>query len=212
MEKNEILISWLSEYDYCPRRFWLKAIERQEGDNQYTAEGSIAHQYVHATRIEKRHDQIKVTGLRIHSETYNLYGFCDNVEFQIDSEGVLIPFLGEKCRVTPVEYKHGKLRNEREYNVQLAAQAICLEEMYNTTILKGYIYYTSVRQRKEVLIDNSLREYTKKVINDLSKYIYAGKPATAVYKKRCHRCSLYEICSPKKVMVAKYMKRLWGDA
>ena len=73
MEKNEILISWLSEFDYCPRRFWLKAMERQEGDNQYTAEGSAAHQYVHSKRIEKRRGQIKVTGLHVRSEKYNIY-------------------------------------------------------------------------------------------------------------------------------------------
>ena len=211
MEKNEILISWLSEFDYCPRRFWLKAMERQEGDNQYTAEGSAAHQYVHSKRIEKRRGQIKVTGLHVRSEKYNIYGICDSVEFQVDSDGVLIPFLGERCKVCPVEYKHGKARNEREYNVQLAAQCICLEEMYGVTITNGYMYYTSVRQRKEVLINDALKEYTVKVINDLAEYIYNGKPSPAVYKKRCMRCSIYDVCSPKKAMVSKYMKRLWGD-
>ena len=98
MEKDEILISWLSEFDYCPRRFWLKAIEKQEGDNQYTAEGSMAHQHVHGERVEKRREQIKVTGLHVRSEKYNLYGICDCVEFQVDPDGAKIPFLGETCQ------------------------------------------------------------------------------------------------------------------
>ena len=211
MEKGEVLISWLSEFDYCPRRFWLKAMEKQEGDNQDTAEGSMAHQHVHGERVEKRREKIKVTGLHVRSDKYNLYGICDCVEFQVDPDGVTIPFLGESCKACPVEYKHGRVRNEREYNVQLAAQAICLEEMYGLTITKGYIYYTSARQRHEVLIDNTLREYTVKVINDLTEFIREGRPAIAVYKRRCHRCSIYDICSPKSVMVAKYMKGLWKD-
>ncbi len=171
----------------------------------------MAHQHVHGERVEKRREQIKVTGLHVRSEKYNLYGICDCVEFQVDQDGVKIPFLGENCKVCPVEYKHGRARNEREYNVQLAAQAICLEEMYGATIPRGYIYYTSVRQRHEVIIDDSLREYTVKVINDLTNFISEGRPAIAVYKKRCHRCSIYDICSPKNVMVSKYMKGLWKD-
>lgn len=74
MEKEEIFISWLSEFDYCPRRFWLKAIERIEGDNELTAEGSAAHQFVDSNKIEKRKEKIKVTGLRVRSAKNNLYG------------------------------------------------------------------------------------------------------------------------------------------
>lgn len=205
MEMEEILISWLSEYDYCPRRFWLKAIERTDGDNEYTAEGSAAHQYVDSYRIEKRKEKIKVTGLGVRSSKYNLYGRCDCVEFTISKEGGEIPFLGERCLICPVEYKHGKVRNEREYNVQLTAQALCLEEMYGVQISSGVIYYTSARQRQEVRIDDDLRRYTLNVIESISQYIQKGEPSTAQYMKRCHRCSVYDICSPKIVMVNKYM-------
>ena len=211
MEKEEILISWLAEYDYCPRRFWLKAIERIEGENEYTAEGSTAHQYVDANRIEKRKEKIKVTGLGVRSAKYNLYGICDCVEFTISKEGGEIPFLGERCLVCPVEYKHGKVRNEREYNVQLTAQVLCLEEMYGVHISTGFIYYTSVRQRKEVKIEDNLRHYTLNVIESIRKYIQKGDPSPAEYMKRCHRCSVYDICSPKRVMVNKYMQELWRN-
>ena len=77
MERDEILISWLSEFDYCPRRFWLKAMERQEGENQDMAEGRAAHQHIHAEKVEKRSYCIKATGLHLHSEEYKLYGICD---------------------------------------------------------------------------------------------------------------------------------------
>lgn len=211
MEMEEILISWLSEYDYCPRRFWLKAIERTDGDNEYTAEGSAAHQYVDSYRIEKRKEKIKVTGLGVRSSKYNLYGRCDCVEFTISKEGGEIPFLDERCLICPVEYKHGKVRNEREYNVQLTAQALCLEEMYGVQISSGVIYYTSARQRQEVRIDDDLRRYTLNVIESISQYIQKGESSTAQYMKRCHRCSVYDICSPKKVMVNKYMQELWRN-
>ena len=85
MEKEEIFISWLSEFDYCPRRFWLKAIERIEGDNELTAEGSAAHQFVDSNKIEKRKEKIKVTGLRVRSAKNNLYRLYDNSEGRIST-------------------------------------------------------------------------------------------------------------------------------
>lgn len=211
MEKEEIFISWLSEFDYCPRRFWLKAIERIEGDNELTAEGSAAHQFVDSNKIEKRKEKIKVTGLRVRSAKNNLYGVCDCVEFTINKTGSVIPFLGERCLVCPIEYKHGRVRNEREYNVQLTAQVLCLEEMYGVHIPTGFIYYTSVRQRKEVIIGEDLRSYTLSVIESLGNFIRNGESPPAKYMKRCHRCSVYDTCSPKKVLVSKYMQELWRN-
>ncbi len=211
MKTEEILISWLSEFDYCPRRFWLKAFEKIQGDNIFTAEGSTAHQFVDKRRIEKRKELIKVTGLEVRSNQYNLYGICDCVEFVISEEGSEVPFLGKRCKVYPIEYKHGKIRNEREYNVQLAAQVMCLEEMYNMKISTGFIYFTNSRQRYREEIGEDLRAYTARIIGSIKEYIEEGNPSKAVYKKRCHRCSIYDICLPKNVMVKKYMKELWKN-
>ena len=211
MEKREVLISWLSEFDYCPRRFWLKAVEKNVGDNLYTAEGSEMHERVHSCKIEKRRSVITVTGLDVSSVQYNLYGICDCVEFITSKEGSYIPFLNERCIICPVEYKHGKVRNEREYKVQLVAQTLCLEEMYNTSIAKGFIYYTNARHRQEVEIGEDIRCYTKSVIQRLTDFIADEKPPSPNYLKRCRRCSVYDVCSPKNVMVGKYMKELWEN-
>lgn len=136
---TDILISWLSEYEYCPRRFYLKTYEKIDGQNIYLAEGTADHTSVHAGKIQKRRDVITVMGLYVYSGSLGLRGICDMVEFKKSRSGVYVPFLDECCEITPIEYKHGKKRDEKEYNIQICAQALCIEEMYGCNIDRGFI-------------------------------------------------------------------------
>ena len=207
-DNNQILISWLSEYAYCRRRFYLKVFERQDAVNEYIAEGSVQHESVHSHHIEKRGSLIKVTGLRVFSKKLNLYGICDNVEFTLSDDGAMIPFLGYKCIAVPIEYKHGKTRNESEYNLQLTAQAMCLEEMFGISINSGFVYYTSSRQRFPVVFDEKVRRDVKDYTMAIEKDFASMEPIVPEYKKRCPKCSVYDICQPKKAMVTEYMTKL----
>lgn len=209
-DNNQILISWLSEYVYCPRRFYLKVIEQQKGMNIYLAEGSEVHKSVHSQKIERRGDNIRVTGLHVYSEKLNLYGICDSVEFTIVNDGVYIPFLKCSCELLPVEYKHGRVRDEIEYNVQLTAQALCLEEMFGTKIEEGCVYYTSEKQRVEVQLSDELRKKVVSSASEIAAFLEHPILVEPSYMKRCLRCSVYDLCSPRKLMVEKYMKSLWG--
>lgn len=209
-ENNQILLSWIANYLYCPRRFYLAVLEAQEiGSNIYVEEGSAEHIRVHTPKVEKRGNHYKVTGLAVASKQYGLYGVCDSVEFEIMPEGTYIPFLNQVCKILPVEYKHGKVRKETEYNAQLVGQVLCLEEMYHTKIEEGVIYYVDVKQRQSVLIDSSIREKTIEAVKKMRKLIANPKYIEPSYMKRCPKCAYYDVCSPKKIMVAKYMKKLW---
>lgn len=70
---------------------------------------------------------------------------------------IIIREANEPVLLRPVEYKHGKLRNEREYEIQLCAQAMCLEEMYHCPRIEaGDIFYISSHRRKEITLDKTL--------------------------------------------------------
>lgn len=157
-------------------------------------------------KIERRGTHIKVTGLQVVSEKYHLFGICDSVEFEVVSDGCYIPFLEETCRIYPVEYKHGKKRDEEEYNLQMAAQTLCLEEMFHTTITTGYIYYTGSKERFEVNISDKVRADAVKFIREISSYLENPHPIKPELRKRCNGCSLNDLCNPRKILVQDYME------
>lgn len=211
MEDNYILISSLSEYLYCKRRFYLRFLERQNNENIYMIEGSLEHQKVHTNKIEKRKNFVNVSSLSVNSYKYNLIGKCDVVEFLENKNGSYIPFLENNYTLYPIEYKHGKTRDELEYKVQLCAQVLCLEEMYNTRIDFGAIYYIDSKERVEITLDDDLRKLTLETILEIKNLMDSKKVIYPIYKKRCKKCSLVDICNPKIIIVDEYMKNLWED-
>ena len=147
-EDNLIPISYLAQYYYCPRRAGLMLIERLWNDNIHTMSGTIIHQRIHEARQEKRSDLVRITSLPLRSLDLGLFGIADSIEFYANQEGYRIPFLDGRWEAVPVEYKHGRVRDELEYEVQLSGHAICLEEMLGITIRRGFIYYAGDRRRK----------------------------------------------------------------
>ena len=108
----------------------------------------------------------------------------------------MIPALDFPVRLYPVEYKHGKLRAEQEYEVQLCAQAMCLEEMLCCTIPIGYLYYGKTRRRSKVEIDTQLREKTIAMLTEMHQ-LYRTQHTPKVWRtKACNACSLKQLCLP----------------
>ena len=216
--QSEILLSWISEYAYCSRRFYLRYVECMDLKSSAMVEGKYEHRVVDDRHITKRGPHIVVSRLYVSSEKYQIHGFCDNVEFDEDTEnGSYIAFLNGVYSVKPVEFKHGKLRDEREYEMQLCAQVFCLEEMYDTHIYKGVIYYADSKDRLDIDVSDELRRETAntiKSIRDELEKLYSGNNADSIfpikYRKRCEKCALYDICEPKGLAVTAYMKKLWA--
>lgn len=208
MDDEPILLSWISQWVFCKRRFYLQIAEQNFVENIFTAEGARDHQRAHECKIERRGKHIKVTGLQVSSERYHLFGVCDSVEFEVDPDGYYIPFLDETCRIYPVEYKHGKKRNEEEYNLQMAAQTLCLEEMYKATITQGCIYYVGSKERFEVPISDEVRTDVIKFVGEITEYLEKPYPIKPELRRRCNGCSLNDLCSPRKVLVQEYMERI----
>ena len=189
-------LSYLSQLGYCPRRVGLLLNERIWLESSDTAKGRKEHESVHTQRIERRGSQIKLFEYAVFSDTLGVCGKCDLIEAQEAPSGCQIPPVNFPVLLYPVEYKHGKLRDELEYKIQLCAQAMCLEEMYHTTIPEGAIFYLSSHRRQAVRLDESLRRLVQETAQELHRIRDTLTIPVAIGSEKCKRCSLREYCMP----------------
>jgi CRISPR-associated exonuclease Cas4 len=190
MEDKDLLpLSALQHYLYCPRQCALIHIERLWSENRFTAEGRLLHDKADQPAIEKRKGVRTVTAMPLANESLGIAGVADVVEFHATVQGEQ-PY--------PVEYKRGKPKAHRADEVQLCAQALCLEAMFGTPCVEGALYYGKTRHRQVVAFDETLRTLTLQVITETRALIENGKTPFAKYDaKRCDACSLIDDCQPK---------------
>lgn len=210
-DENELIpISALSQYYYCPRRAALLLLEQEWTDNIHTIQGNIVHQRVHQGETEIRPDLVRLRAVPLHSLRIGLFGIADSVEFYAMPRGFAIKGLTGLWEVIPVEYKHGKVRKELEYEVQLCGQAICLEEMLSCVVRRGYIYYAKDHRRHEVILTKSLRSLVAEGTMEIRKILQVGEIPPVDKGKRCSECSMQSKCMPKsKASAANYIKKMW---
>lgn len=202
-ESDYIMLSALQHYMFCPRQCALIHIEQQWAENRYTAEGKVMHDRADSGESLKKGKVRTVRTLPICSQRLGLSGQADVVEFHADGT------------VFPVEYKRGKAKKNRCDEVQLCAQALCLEEMLNVSIDTGALFYGQKRRRKEIALDDDLRRLTEDVIGKTRRMLENGITPQAEYDKKCDSCSLLQLCMPKTCgksrSVTRYMNRMLGD-
>lgn len=198
-ESDLLPISALQHIVFCERQCALIHIERQWEENRLTAEGRLLHERTDKEEVESRGDTRIARGLLLHSKRVGLHGRADVVEFHrtADNSGIVIPDCTGKWIVYPVEYKRGKPKADRCDEVQLCAQAICLEEMLSTIISEGALFYGTPRRRTIIQFGSDLRKETEDRADRLHKLIKNGNTPKAVYEKKCDNCSLVNICMPK---------------
>lgn len=189
-------LSYLSQMGYCPRRVGLLLNERVWLESADTAKGRKEHESVHTQRIERRGSEVKLFEYTVFSDALGILGKCDLVEARKSPSGCQIPPVDFPVLLYPVEYKHGKIRDEQEYNIQLCAQAMCLEEMYHTTIPEGAVFYLSSHRRQTVALDESLRRLVRETAEKLHQIRDTLSIPVASYSEKCRRCSLLEYCRP----------------
>lgn len=196
-EENELLLSQLTHAGYCMRRAALVINEQLWSESSDTAKGRMEHEKVHTQRVERRGDHIKLYEYDVFSETMGVRGKCDCIEAERDENGCMIPASDFPVRLYPVEFKHGKVREEEEYELQLCAQAMCLEEMYRTTIPEAALFYTSSHRRYPVALTEELRAKVKTLLAELRDIKENHRLPAAVYTAKCKKCSMKDLCMPK---------------
>lgn len=183
--EEQLPLSLLNDYLYCHRRAALKVVEGWRSANQHTERGDIVHEHADLRGYEVAKGVKLLRALPVFSDQLGLNGKCDIIEQRPD--GTLFP----------VEFKLGKRRQWENDDVQLCAQALCLEEMFHTTIPGGAVFHADSKRRREVEFTPALRALTEQTIAELHALLVSTAIPRAEYREACEECSLYEICLPK---------------
>jgi CRISPR-associated exonuclease Cas4 len=204
-EEELLPISALQHLLFCERRCALVHLENLWQDNVLTAEGTNLHEHVHEEESESRNDLKIVRSLRLRSLRLGLIGMSDVVEFHVDPGGILLPGSTKRWQPFLVEYKRGTIKHEFGYEVQLCAQALCLEEMLqlSQSISAGALFYGKSKRRLNVVFTSVLRSATEKAARQLHDLIDSRITPVARYQNKCPHCSLYSYCKPEVTGVKK---------
>lgn len=190
MNDDEFIpISALQHHLYCPRQCALIHVEQLWAESRHTAEGRVLHERADKPQGERRRGVRTVTAMPLANAALGLTGIADVVEFHQGPDG---------DRAFPVEYKRGRPKAHRADEVQLCAQALCLEAMLGQVIVEGALFYGETRRRTAVLFDDELRQLTLDTINATRALLTSDKTPNAQYSaKLCDACSLFDLCQPK---------------
>lgn len=189
-EDEPVPISALQHVVFCQRQAALIHVERQWAENRFTAEGQVLHLSVDEPGARRRRGVRRVTALPVASRRLGLAGVADVVEFQREADGAETAF--------PVEFKRGKPKSHRADDIQLCAQALCLEEMTGRAVPEGALFYGETRRRLVIAFDAELRDRTEAAAATMRRLITGRITPPAVYKAgTCRVCSLIELCRPK---------------
>lgn len=192
VESEPIPLSALQHAIYCLRQAALIHLERVWAENRFTAEGDVLHAVSDKGGSRKARGVRRVMALPVASKRLNLAGVADMVEFLPAEDGKETPF--------PVEYKRGKPKLHRADEVQLCAQALCLEEMTGVPVPEGALFYAETKRRVVVPFDAGLRMLTEETVSALAAVFASGQtPPPTPHRSRCRACSLIELCRPDAV-------------
>jgi CRISPR-associated exonuclease Cas4 len=191
MEDDDLIpISALQHYLYCPRQCALIHVERLWAESRHTAEGRLLHQRIDLPSTGSRKGIRTATALPLVDLELGLTGIADVVEYQ-RRDGIDYPF--------PVEYKRGRPKAHRADEVQLCAQALCLESMSGLPVQTGTLFYGKTRRRHDVVFDDELRALTRRTVVDTRLMLESGRTPVIDYEsRRCDACSLLDLCRPRR--------------
>jgi CRISPR-associated exonuclease Cas4 len=181
--EEPVMVSALEHYSYCPRQCALIHREQTYDENVYTLRGNALHERVDEPDSALDSDVRVERGLPIWSDSLKMVGRADVVEFHGDT-----PY--------PVEYKHGPAGRARHADIQVCAQAMCLEEMLDVPVPKGAVYHFSSRKRREVVFTSELRERVRDGLVAIRGLFDAERLPPPSADARCKNCSLLESCLP----------------
>jgi CRISPR-associated exonuclease Cas4 len=177
-------LSALNDLLFCARRCFLHRVEGVWVENVHTLTGSLAHRRVHAEKDSNTAAGRTSRGLRLVSHSLRVQGVADLIEWIGD-----VPFA--------VEYKRGKRRKWDNDDVQLCAQAMCLEEMLRVDVPAGAIFHVKTKRRRDVPFTQSLRDLTRRTADRLHELLAQAVAPLPVLHPKCKQCSVHDICLPE---------------
>lgn len=190
-EREPIPLSALQHAVYCLRQAALIHLERLWADNRFTAEGHVMHAAADKPGARHQRGVRRVHALPVACRRLGIAGVADLVEFHLEGDGE---------RAFPVEFKRGKPKKHRADEVQLCAQALCLEDMTGRAVPEGALYYGETKRRVDVTFDKALRALTVDTIAALAAVFESRTtPPPTTETARCRACSLRDQCQPDSI-------------
>ncbi len=199
-EDDLLPIAALQHLAFCERQWGLMYVEQIWADNRLTAAGQVEHQRVDSADTESRGTLRTVFSLRLRSLRLGLTGRADACEFHLvgdGSEGARLDGVDGLWRPFPVEHKHGRPKLGVCDEVQLCAQALCLEEMLGVPVPAGALFYGKPRRRSGIVFTAELRAETGRLAARLHEMTRLAVTPGGVYEEKCESCSLLTQCMPK---------------
>lgn len=195
-EPDYLPISMLNQLEYCERRFWLMYVQGEMDINAPVLEGIVQHERVHSAGAAREGDSIAHRRVYLWSDRLRISGLADIV---LERDCAELP--GENV-LTVIEHKHGRMGRWLNDEVQLCAQAICLEERTGRSIAEGAIYYWASRRRVVVAFTPELRARTEAAVARAYALLAAGRLPPPLQKRaKCRDCSLEGVCLPREVQM-----------
>jgi len=193
VEPEQVPLSALQHWQYCPRQCGLIHLEQVFDDNVHTLRGQAVHAKVDQPGVETAKGVRVERALPLWHDALGLIGKSDVVEFLAGG----VPY--------PVEYKHGSRNKAADIaacdDLQLAAQALCLEAMTGKHVNEGALFYATSKRRRVVSITAQLRDDVARIADAIRQMLASGKlppPLNAEQAaRRCKACSLQERCQPQ---------------
>ncbi len=197
LEEVFLPLSGLQHFAFCRRQWALIHIETQWQDNLRTVDGQLFHHRAHdEQQRERRGELLILRGLAVTSAELGLTGKCDVVEFRSDPSGIALRGEDGLWRPFPVEYKRGSPKAHQADELQLCAQALCLEEMLCCTVPQGALFYGETRRRAVVDFTEALRAQVRAMAGEMHQLYQRGYTPKVKPSKSCSACSLRELCLP----------------
>jgi CRISPR-associated exonuclease Cas4 len=189
LDAGRLPLSALNHLVFCERRCALIHIEGVFVQNAFTVEGTFAHEAADHSGYEVKEGVRVLHALPLWSARLKLSGKADIVEFAPRPGGSEAPF--------PVEYKRGRRNRWQNDDIQLCAQALCLEEMLGVDVPRGAIFHVLSKRRREFAFTAALRAQTEAAVARLHALVASGRIPPAILLPKCEGCSLHEVCMPE---------------
>ncbi len=182
-DDDALPISGLQHLAFCPRQWALIHLEQVWVENVRTAEGRLLHERADIPGESRRTSVRTVRGMWLRSEKLHLTGRADVVEFKPG------PFRWSTNaeRVSPTT----------AIPSSFVPQALCLEEMLDTAIERGAIFYGNPRRRLEVDFTPELRCRTEELAATMHRLYLSRMTPAATPGPYCRNCSLVDVCLPE---------------
>ncbi|MGI6221976.1 MAG: CRISPR-associated protein Cas4 [Prevotella sp.] len=212
-----LMLSGIQHYAFCPRQWALAYVDQQWEDNHLTIEGDWLHRRVDdPNAMELDSGTVRLRSVSVKSYRLGFYGIADLLElYPLEGEtakAFTISRYPGRWRVFPIEYKHGKAKTNDIDEVQLCAQAMCLEEMYDIEIPQGAFFYGETRRRTTLTMTKHLRQRVEDLSQAMHALFESSDIPDAKAEKKCRSCSLQNMCMSMDLKhaltVKEYLKQL----